>query len=151
MQGPRQSPTAAAGPDPVATTLAAVRKQPPSVTDSHASVPPQASLTGRNLALAERALTDVEPHFRPWGLVARIGGGAAVIGVTTWVAVEGLPEWEERLFSALNGGPGSLEVVLWLPMQLGSLFGPFVVGGATWRWWRRWRPSVGSVVAGVLA
>lgn len=75
----------------------------------------------------------------------------AVVGITTAVAAEGLPEWEEQLFSALNGGPVGLEGVLWLPMQAGSLFGPFVVGGAAWWRWRKWRPSVGAVVAGVVA
>ncbi len=88
---------------------------------------------------------------RPPGLLVRIGGGVAVLGATSWVAVEGLPEWEERLFESLNGGPRNLEFVLWLPMQLGSLFGPFVVGGLTWRHLRRWRPAAGSVVVGVVS
>jgi membrane-associated phospholipid phosphatase len=41
--------------------------------------------------------------------------------------------------------------VLWLPMQVGSLWGPFAVGAAVWWRLRRWRPAVGSVVVGVLA
>jgi undecaprenyl-diphosphatase len=74
-----------------------------------------------------------------------------VLGCATWVAVEGVPQWERRLFDALNGGPAGLELVLWLPMQFGSLFGPFLVGGAAWWRLRRWRPAVGSVIVGVLA
>lgn len=74
-----------------------------------------------------------------------------MLGCSTWIAVEGLPQWEQRLFEALNGGPTGLELILWLPMQLGSLFGPFLVGGAIWWWSRRWRPALGSVVVGVLA
>ena len=100
----------------------------------------------------EQLLPEPPPAVvRPLGLLVRIGGGAAALGCATWVAVEGVPEWEERLFEALNGGPAGLELVLWLPMQLGSLFGPFVVGGAMW--WRlcQWRPAVGAVVAGVAA
>lgn len=88
---------------------------------------------------------------RPVGLMVRIGGGVAVLGCATWIAVEGVPQWERRLFESLNGGPAGLELVLWLPMQLGSLFGPFVVGGVAWWRLRRWRPAVGSVLVGVLA
>ena len=88
---------------------------------------------------------------RPVGLLVRIGGGVAVLGCATWIAVEDVPQWERRLFEALNGGPAGLELVLWLPMQLGSLFGPFVVGGVAWWRLRRWRPAVGSVLVGVLA
>jgi membrane-associated phospholipid phosphatase len=88
---------------------------------------------------------------RPVGLLVRIGGGVAVLGCATWIAVEGVPQWERRLFEALNGGPAGLELVLWLPMQLGSLFGPFVVGGVAWWRLRRWRPAVGSVLVGVVA
>ncbi len=94
---------------------------------------------------------EINQFGRPASLLVRIGGGAATVGLTTWVAVEGLPEWEERLFEALNGGPAGAEIVLWLPMQAGSLFGPFVVGGAAWWRWRKWRPAAGAVVAGVVS
>ncbi len=67
------------------------------------------------------------------------------------MAINGLDSWEEQLFHRLNGGPPRLEVLLWLPMQLGSLAGPVIVAGLSWVAWRRWRPSVGAVVAGVMA
>jgi undecaprenyl-diphosphatase len=51
----------------------------------------------------------------------------------------------------VNRLPGWIEPVLWLPMQLGSLFGPLVVAGLAWWRWREWRPAVGAVVAGVLS
>ncbi len=111
-------------------------------TGLSASRAPDAATAGR--------LDSLVPVERPIGLVVRIGGGIAVFGASTWIAVEGLPEWEERLFSALNGGPEGLELVFWLPMQFGSLWGPVAVGAFTWWRWRSWRPSVGSVVAGVL-
>jgi membrane-associated phospholipid phosphatase len=87
---------------------------------------------------------------RPVGLLWRIGAGAAVVAGTTALAVDGLPDWEARVFDVLNA-PAGLEGVLWLPMQLGSLFGPLVVAGASWLTWRKWRPSAGVVVSGVVA
>lgn len=79
------------------------------------------------------------------------GAGLAVVGVTSTVALEGVPPWELDLFARLNSGPAALEPVLWVPMQVGSLWGPFVVGGVAWRRLREWRPAVGAVVAGVVA
>jgi membrane-associated phospholipid phosphatase len=93
----------------------------------------------------------VEVIGRPPGLVVRILCGGAVVGVTTVIAVEGLPAWEERLFDVLNGGPPGLEGVLWLPMQLGSLFGPVAVSVGSWWKWEKWRPSAGAFVVGVVA
>jgi undecaprenyl-diphosphatase len=73
-----------------------------------------------------------------------------VVVATSVVAVEGLPAWEERIFDVLNA-PDRAEAVLWLPMQMGSLFGPVIVAGASWWKWRKWRPSVGALVAGAVA
>jgi undecaprenyl-diphosphatase len=36
-------------------------------------------------------------------------------------------------------------------MQLGSLWGPLLVALVSWLAWRRWRPSVGALVAGIVA
>jgi undecaprenyl-diphosphatase len=58
---------------------------------------------------------------------------------------------EARIFAGLNGGPPWAAPVLWLPMQLGSLWGPFLVGAWTWRRWHRWRPAAGAVAAGVVS
>lgn len=77
--------------------------------------------------------------------------GAVVLGGATKVAARGVPDWEKAAFKALNAGPDGAELLLWAPMQTGSLFGPLVVGGLVWRRWREWRPAVGSIVAGVVA
>ncbi len=84
-------------------------------------------------------------------VMAHVGAGAVVLAGATAVALGDLPDWERRTFSALNGGPDWLEPMLWTPMQLGSLFGPFVVAGAAWWRFRDWRPTAGAVVAGVGA
>lgn len=88
---------------------------------------------------------------RPGVLAVRVTAGGVVLAGTVTVAVAGVPEWEKRLFEFLNGGPDGAEYLLWPPMQLGSLFGPFVVGGLAWWRWRKWRPTLGAVVAGVVA
>lgn len=88
---------------------------------------------------------------RPWSAAGRVAVGASVLGVCTRAAGRGVGPGEERLFAGLNGGPGWAAPVMWLPMQLGSLWGPFVVGAWAWRRWRRWRPAVGAVVAGVVS
>jgi membrane-associated phospholipid phosphatase len=89
--------------------------------------------------------------IRPASLLFRVGVAASVVVLCTAVALDGLPGWEEELFERLNGGPRGLESVLWLPMQLGSLFGPLLLALLSWWAWRRWRPSVGALVAGVLS
>ena len=75
----------------------------------------------------------------------------AVLGGTTAVAAGSVPVWEEQLFERINALPEPLAVALWAPMQLGSLFGPAVVGIGAWMAWRRWRPAVGAAVCGVVA
>lgn len=77
--------------------------------------------------------------------------GAGVLLATGAVAVRGVPGSEEDAFAAVNRLPAWLEPVLWLPMQLGSLWGPFVVGAAVWWRQRRWRPAVGAVLVGFAA
>ncbi len=65
------------------------------------------------------------------------------------MATNGVPAWEESLFNTIYGLPDWLEPVLWAPMQLGSVLAPLVVAAASWLAWRRWRPSVGAIVAGI--
>ena len=76
---------------------------------------------------------------------------AATLAVSAKVATDGVPAVEVRVFHAVNRLPASLEPVLWPPMQMGSLWGPFIAGGVAWWRWRSWRPAVGAVVAGVVA
>jgi undecaprenyl-diphosphatase len=60
-----------------------------------------------------------------WLAVA--GGGLAILSGSIAVAVRPeIPEWEQRVFHAVNGLPHWLLPILWLPMQLGNL----VVGTA---------------------
>jgi hypothetical protein len=74
-----------------------------------------------------------------------------VLLVSTWMATGGISGFEARVFEALNQRPDWLEQALWLPMQLGSLFGPVLVAVVAWLSWRDWRPTVGSIVAGAVA
>jgi undecaprenyl-diphosphatase len=92
-----------------------------------------------------------DPHVRRLEEVPRVLIAAGVLAGTGWLATEEIPAWEESVFEAVNRLPGWIEPVLWLPMQLGSLFGPLVVAGLAWWRWREWRPAVGAVVAGVVS
>lgn len=88
---------------------------------------------------------------RPSELLAKAGGGAAVLCGAAVIAARGVPEWERAVFETLNSGPDGPELVLWLPMQAGSLFGPVVMGALAWHRWRKWRLAAGCVVTGVIA
>jgi undecaprenyl-diphosphatase len=88
---------------------------------------------------------------RRWSTAGRVAGGSLVLLGCTRLASQGVSTTEERAFSSMNGGPAWVAPVLWAPMQLGSLWGPFAVGAWAWRRWHRWRPAVGAVVAGVVS
>jgi membrane-associated phospholipid phosphatase len=90
-------------------------------------------------------------HVRRAIEVPKALAAAAVLALTTWIALDGVPTWEADLFGAGNQLTGWLEPVLWAPMQLGSLFGPAVVAIGSWVAWRRWRPTVGAIVVGLVA
>lgn len=96
-------------------------------------------------------MTDEVHHVRRAVEVPKAIAAAAVLAVTTWVALDGVPDWEADLFASFNRLSSWLEPVLWAPMQMGSLFGPAVVAIASWFAWRRWCPTVGAVVVGVVA
>ena len=67
------------------------------------------------------------------GEVAAVLGGAALL-TGSWLVVaaeERVPEWEARLFSAVNDAPDALWPIVWVPMQLGSLAGSLIVSAAT--------------------
>src|SRR4051794_40431618 len=55
-------------------------------------------------------------------------GLAIAIGSIAAARSTSIPEWERRVFFAVNGLPGWLYWVLWLPMQLGNLVVGTLVG-----------------------
>ena len=76
---------------------------------------------------------------------------AGVLVASGALARQGTSTAEGRVFARINRLPNWLEAVLWLPMQLGSLWGPFISGAVVWWQTRSWRPAVGTVVVGVVA
>lgn len=76
---------------------------------------------------------------------------AGVLLASGAVAQDGVSGAERRVFELANRQPNWLEPVLWLPMQLGSLWGPFAAGAFAWWRTRSWRPAAGAVVVGVVA
>jgi undecaprenyl-diphosphatase len=89
-----------------------------------------------------------QAHLRE---LPKAAAALAALAATTAIARDGVPAWEADAFDRINQLPNAAEPLLWLPMQLGSLFGPFAVAGAAWTRWRRWQPAVGAVVVGVVA
>ena len=60
-----------------------------------------------------------------------------------------IPAWEMRVFRAVNGLPGWLFFVLWLPMQLGNLLVGTAVGLAI-AWWAGELDVAIGVIAAML-
>ena len=57
-----------------------------------------------------------------YGWLAFTGVGFAIAAASIAAARRSdIPAWEVRVFRAVNGLPGWLYWVLWLPMQLGNL------------------------------
>jgi len=81
----------------------------------------------------------------------RMLAALGVLGLATAIAAADLTDVETRAFETLNQLDDLLEPALWLPMQLGSLFGPVLVAIAAWLAWRQWRPAIGALVVGLLA
>ena len=67
-----------------------------------------------------------------------VAGAGVVVLVASIVGARHsfIPAWEMRVFRAVNGLPGWLFFVLWLPMQLGNLVVGTAVGLAI-AWWAR--------------
>jgi glycosyltransferase 2 family protein len=87
------------------------------------------------------------------GEVASVLGGALLLA-SSWGIVafaKTVPAWEARLFDAVNGLPGGLWPVVWLPMQSGSFVGMFVVVAATFVVSRQPRLALAALVAGQAA
>jgi undecaprenyl-diphosphatase len=83
-----------------------------------------------------------------WLAVAGVGFG--IVAASIYGARHSyIPAWEVRVFRAINGLPGWLYWVLWLPMQLGNL----VVGtaaGLAIAWWKSDLGVALGVVAAML-
>lgn len=99
--------------------------------------------------MRRRPSDDASPVLSRRGALPRVGASVLVIGATTVVAADGVPSWEESLFRAVHDLPDALEPLLWAPMQLGSAVAPVGVAVGAWIAWRRWRPAVGALVAGI--
>jgi undecaprenyl-diphosphatase len=91
--------------------------------------------------VVERSPRDLASAVLAAGVL--VGSGA--------LARQGTSHAEGEVFARVNRLPNWLEAVLWLPMQLGSLWGPFVSGALVWWQTRSWRPAVGTIVVGVVA
>lgn len=70
---------------------------------------------------------------------ARIGAATVTLAWSAAVAVDGLPEWERRVYRVINDAPDQLAPLAWLPMQAGSLTAPFAL--SAWTGWRRRTPD----------
>lgn len=90
------------------------------------------------------------PVRRPADLAAAVVGAGVLVGAGLAAGRE-VGEGERRAFELVNRRPSWLEYLLWLPMQLGSLWGPFAVGAVAWWRLRSWRAAVGAVATGVVA
>jgi undecaprenyl-diphosphatase len=79
---------------------------------------------------------------------AKAAAAVVVLGASTYVALRGVPAWEQEFFTWLHDMPSVVDHVLWLPMQAGSAWAPPVAAFIGWRLTRSWRPAVGTLVAG---
>ena len=93
------------------------------------------------VAVGERVWTARDSR-RAAVAVATLAGGAVV-------ARTGVPELERTVFEAVNGLPGSLYGVAWLPMQTGSIAGGLVLASALGVTTRR--IVVGAVAVGAVS
>ena len=64
----------------------------------------------------------------------RIGVAVAVLIGSAIEARRGLPDWERRIYRAVNDAPDKWAPLAWVPMQAGSLSAPFALAG--WSYWR---------------
>ncbi len=82
------------------------------------------------------------------GKSLRISGAAAALIASGFVAMRGLPDWERRVYQAINHGPDELAPAVWLPMQAGSLTAPFALAGWSFLRTRELDPSVAYAASG---
>ena len=86
--------------------------------------------------------------------IKRFLPAAVAVGIlvaTTVAAKRGVPPWEHRTYSAINGLPDALAPFVWPPMQFGSLISPFVLGAVAYWRNRRPEPATSIIAAGFAA
>jgi undecaprenyl-diphosphatase len=85
----------------------------------------------------------------PWLIVA--GVGLLILGASIAAARhDHIAPWEARVFHAVNGLPGWLYWILWLPMQLGNLVVGTLVGLVCAWVAREWDVALGVILAMIL-
>ena len=75
----------------------------------------------------------------------RVGSAVGGLIGSAAEARRGLPEWEDRIYRPINDAPDALALLVWAPMQAGSLSAPFALAG--WSYWRTRRPDPALVYA----
>ena len=127
------------------------------------NVPPVGSVPGRGAFLVVVATCQTLPvasgaMFRAVpqrvsvpALMGRMALAVVVLERGSRLASGGVPDWEARAFTRMNQTSNALSPVLWVPMQLGSLWGPLALGAAMWRFRGDRRGALGVLAAGVLA
>jgi glycosyltransferase 2 family protein len=92
---------------------------------------------------------------RPWSRHAtELAAGVALLGLSLALLAEGtstVPSWEGSLFRAINDMPGWLRDPLWPVMQLGNLWIAVAASAGVYALTRRWRPTLATVTAVLLA
>src|SRR6478609_6178719 len=80
--------------------------------------------------------------------------GGAVLLPASWlvvVAADHVTLAEARVLDMVNGFPGSIWPIVWLPMQLGTFLATLLVPVVVLRVSRNWRLAAATLLAGQLA
>jgi membrane-associated phospholipid phosphatase len=88
--------------------------------------------------------------MNPEWLVVTAVGAAILLASVVGALGSTIPALEQRVFHAVNGLPGWLYWVLWLPMQLGNLVVGLLAGLVVAFVHRDWTVAIGVVLATVL-
>ena len=94
------------------------------------------------------APTPVQPNLRRGEQVPKALVAVAVLGLTTYLTLQGISDVEKCVFARLHQVPPWVDHLLWLPMQAGSFWAPIAVAVIGWHVTRSWRPTVGALVVG---
>lgn len=88
--------------------------------------------------------------MNPEWLVVTAVGAAILLASVVGALGSTIPALEQRVFHAVNGLPGWLYWVLWLPMQLGNLVVGLLAGLVVAFVHRDWTVAIGVILATVL-